>query len=81
MSLENAHAFLKEAQGNAALRNRIAALKGAGSLKKLAMIAAESGFYFTEDEYRLAVMEAAEGELSDSAINAVIDEIKMGRRG
>lgn len=80
MSIENAHAFLRESQRNAPIRHRIAALKGPGTLKRLVEIAAESGFFFTEDEYRAAIVELAQGELSEESLNEVIEELR-GERG
>lgn len=78
MSIENALAFLTEAEKNRTLRMQLAGLKGAGTLKRLVIIAAEAGFYFTEDEYRMAVAEAAQGELSEDSLNAVIKELRGG---
>lgn len=77
MSVENALAFLDESQKNAALRSRIAALKGPGTLKRMTIVAAEAGFYFTEDEYRMAVVELAQGELSEESLNSVLKDLKM----
>lgn len=76
MSVENALAFIAESQNSTPLRRRVGALKGVGTLRKLAEIGAESGFYFTEDEYRIAVKELAAGELSDASIDAVIAELR-----
>jgi predicted ribosomally synthesized peptide with nif11-like leader len=78
MSVENAIAFLGETEKNAALRKRVAELKGQGSLKRMAELAAGAGFYFTEDEYRMAVIELAQGELSDESLNSVLKDLKMG---
>lgn len=80
MSIENAHAFLAEVPRNARLRAQVKPLRGAGALARLVEIAGEAGFAFSEAEYRAAVAELAEGQLSDAAINATIDEYKMGRR-
>lgn len=78
MSIENAVAFLAEAEKNRALRMRLGELKGTGTLKRLVVIAAEAGFFFTEDEYRMAVVEAAQGELLEESLNAVIKELRGG---
>jgi len=80
MSIENAHAFLAEVPKNNTLRTQLKSLRGAGALTGLVEIAAHSGFLFTEGEYRAAVAELAEGELSEGSLNATIDEYKMGRR-
>lgn len=80
MSIENALAFLAEVPRSQTLRTQLKSLRGAGALKSLVEVAAESGFLFTESEYRAAVAELAEGELSEGALNATIDEYKMGRR-
>lgn len=80
MSIENAHAFLKESQQNATIRHQLAGLKGIGTLKRLTEIAATAGFFFTEDEYRAAIVELAEGELSEESLNEVIEELR-GERG
>lgn len=77
MSVENALAFLAETQKNAVLRARVAELKGPGSLKRMADLAAHAGFMFTEDEYRMAVVELAQGELSEESLNSVLKDLKM----
>jgi len=68
MSVEQATAFLAHVQENEELQRILAALRGADSLEQLAAIGRERGFHFNEEEYREAVVAAAEGELSDEAI-------------
>lgn len=80
MSIENALAFLSETQQNAILRARVAGLKGPGALSRLVTVATESGFFFTEDDYRRAVVELAQGELSDASLDRVIQDMRISRR-
>ena len=75
MSVEAAHQFMKHAGETPALRERIGGLKGKGSMAKLVAMAAEAGFLFTEDEYRTAVVESSEGELSKESLAALINEL------
>jgi predicted ribosomally synthesized peptide with nif11-like leader len=77
MSQQQARAFMEYAQGDEATARRVAALKGRTALQELVAIAGEHGFAFTEEEYRAAVVEAAEGELSDEAIRKTQREMGM----
>ena len=71
-----AHEFINRVRANAALRARVSALTGAGTLGRLVAIAHEEGFEFSEDEYRAAVATASEGELSEEALDVLIQEIQ-----
>jgi len=74
MSVEKATAFLAFVQEDGALQAAIAALRGPESLEKLVALAEEQGFHFTVDDYREAVILAAEGELSDEALEKTAEE-------
>jgi len=77
MSIESALAFLDYVRTQEAVRSRIGQLKGAGAVADLAGIAAAEGFMFTEQDYRAAVIHAAEGELSDAALERFARETGM----
>ena len=77
MSQQLAKAFIEQAQGDPAIGRRLAALKGRTALQELLAIAREYGFVFTDEDYRAAVVEAAEGELSDDEIRKTQREMGM----
>jgi predicted ribosomally synthesized peptide with nif11-like leader len=77
MSVEHAHAFMAHARKSPELGLRIEALKGAQALDDLAVIAKEAGFEFTVEEYRAAVVDAADGELSDAALDQLARDLGM----
>ena len=65
MSLDNAKAFLKKADADKALRQKIEALAGDGEAG--AKLGADNGFTFTADEF-LSAYDDAFGELSDEEL-------------
>jgi len=69
MSVENALKFMEAAAQDPDLRMRVGALSGPDTLSRLAEIAAEAGYSFTEAEYREAVAQTADGELDDEALD------------
>ena len=80
MSVERALAFLEHVQGDEALQMEIAALRGAQALDQLREIADAAGYVFSEADYRAAVVECAAGELSEEALDEVIDELGMKKQ-
>ena len=77
MSIDSALAFLDYVRTREQVRRRIGQLKGAGAIADLAVIAAAEGFVFTEQDYRAAVIEAAQGELTDAALERFARETGM----
>ena len=77
MSIDDAKAFLARAERDATLREELNALTGPGLLKQLSVIGARHGCVFTEAEYRQAVVDLADGELSEEALAEVLRELKM----
>lgn len=77
MSVENALAFLRHLEGQPGLRARIAEFGGRGAVEALCRLAAGEGYTFSEADYRAAVVELAEGELSDAALEETQREMGM----
>ncbi len=74
MSLENALAFIASVEKSPELQAEINLYSGAGVLKRLVALGEAHGYGFTEDEYREAVVQLADGELSDEALEEVLRE-------
>ena len=72
MSMEEALKFIAQVGKSAELQEAVNALQGKGVLGKLAELGEQHGFSFTEDEYRAAVVELADGALSDEALDEVL---------
>lgn len=77
MSVEQALAFLKHLELRDDLRARIAEFGGRGAIGALGRLAATEGFQFSEEDYRAAVIEMADGELSDEALEATQREMGL----
>lgn len=74
MSMENAREFIRTVGESPALQERLAALTGRDAVTGLCAIAAELGFQFNPEEYREAVVEEADGGLSEEAIDEAVRE-------
>jgi predicted ribosomally synthesized peptide with nif11-like leader len=77
MATEQAHCFMEYARRTPEIQSRIEKLKGASAVRDLVDIAAEAGFAFTEAEYRTAVVEASNGELSDESLDELVRQMGM----
>ena len=80
MSIEAAQAFMQKARTTEVLQQRIEALSGRGTLEQLVDIGRESGFDFSVEEYRQAVVLESEGELEDAALQALLEEVANEQR-
>ena len=74
MSQEEAVRFIAFVGESPELQAEIDSYKGAGVLKRLAALAGRHGFTFSEEEYRAAVVQLAEGDLSEEALDEVLRE-------
>jgi predicted ribosomally synthesized peptide with nif11-like leader len=74
MSVAQATAFIEYVGASPALQREIDGYSGPGVLKRLVDLGARTGFSFTEEDYRNAVIELADGELSDESLDAVLRE-------
>lgn len=74
MPEEVAVAFITHVGKTPALQAEIERLRGPGVLKQLVELAAAQGYEFTEEEYRQAVVQLADGALSDEALDEVLRE-------
>lgn len=74
MSREDAIAFIKRVGQSAALREEVERYSGRGVLERLTALGAEHGFEFTAEEYRAAVVELADGALSEASLDEVLRE-------
>lgn len=72
MSQEDAQAFIAEIGKSAKLQDTVNAMEGKGVLARLVELGAEHGFAFSEEEYRAAVVEMADGALSGEALDEVL---------
>jgi hypothetical protein len=79
MSVENAVAFLKLAERERGLRQEMAGLKGRTAIDGLVHLGAGLGLVFTAEDYRGAVSAMANGELDESALTAVLEEVGLGK--
>ncbi|MCC6143014.1 MAG: Nif11 family protein [Candidatus Hydrogenedentes bacterium] len=77
MSLDGAFAFLKLAETDEDLAADLARLRGREALVELTRIAAGRGLVFSVEEYREAVVQLADGALSDEALDEVRRELGM----
>ncbi len=75
MPKDEANAFIDHVRTDPPLQARINALKGADAIGKMASIALEAGYQFSEEEYRAAVVERAAGELSEESLEEVRREL------
>ncbi len=80
MPEQDALNFIVHVRRSPDLRKRVDALKGAAAVRDLAALAEKEGFYFTEQEYRAAVVTLSRGELSDEALDALIREMGSEHR-
>lgn len=78
MSVENAQVFIDRIRRDEALGERVRALKGAGAMAAAACIGAEIGLEFTEEEYRAAIVLAAEGQLSPASLAETARKLGIG---
>jgi len=72
VSKAQANAFINHVGHSPDLQAAVSALTGHGVLAKLVEMGAHNGFAFTEDDYRAAVVDLAEGALSDEALDEVL---------
>lgn len=79
MSQEEAARFIALVGGSTELQAEVGGYRGAGVLKRLVTLGAQHGLRFTEEEYRAAVVELAEGALSDEALDEVLRETGLKR--
>jgi len=79
MSVENALAFVKLAEQDHALRLEIGALKGRNAIEGLAALGLVRGLVFSADDYRNAVAVMAAGELDESALRKVLEEVGLAK--
>jgi predicted ribosomally synthesized peptide with nif11-like leader len=77
MSIEQAHAFLSEVERNRGLQKRLSKLKGREALAELVALAAGEGYTFTISEYRQAIIDVTDGELSDESLGEVRREMGL----
>ena len=77
MSLDSVYAFLDHVKNNNQLQQEIASLRGGDSVVKLLMMAREAGYDFSRDEYHQAILELAEGELSNESIHRTAQAMGM----
>jgi hypothetical protein len=74
MSLDAAMAFIDEIGKSSELQNIVNALQGKGVLARMVELGAKHGFVFSEADYRAAVVEMADGALSDEALDDTLRE-------
>jgi len=74
VSQEDASGFIDFVGQSPQLQDEIATFSGAGSMDRLVELGKQHGFQFSVDDYRQAVVELAEGELSDEALDEVLRE-------
>lgn len=74
MSEDVAIAFIAHVEKTPDLQVAIEGLRGPGVLKQLVALAAAQGYTFTEEEYRLAVVQLADGALSEESLDEVLRE-------
>ena len=79
MSVENALAFIKLAERERSLRAEIGALKGRAAIDGLVSLGAQRGLTFSVEEYRQAVVNMANGELDETALMEVLEEVGLGK--
>jgi hypothetical protein len=75
VSIERAKDFLRDIPMTPALEERVRALEPRAGLTPLLALARREGYDFSEAHYRAAVVDLAEGELSDAALDQVLDEM------
>lgn len=81
MSLDTVYAFLDYVKTNNRLQTEIAELRGLDSVDKLLVKARDAGYDFSRDEYLQAIMELAEGELSDDSIRRTAQSMGLDTDG
>ncbi|MCF6286404.1 MAG: Nif11-like leader peptide family natural product precursor [Candidatus Hydrogenedentes bacterium] len=79
MSQSNATAFISRIGESPALQEAVNGFQGKGGLAHVVKLGAECGFDFTEEDYRAAVVELADGALSDESLDEVLREVGLNQ--
>lgn len=67
-------AFIEHVGKTPALQTRVEGLEGKGVLARMVELGAAEGFAFSEEDYRAAVVDLADGALSDESLDEVLRE-------
>ena len=78
MSKDSAKAFIHSVGKDPRLQELVSAFKGKGVLARIVLLGAKHGFDFSEEDYRAAVVELADGALSDEALDELLREAGFG---
>tara|TARA_R110001592_G_scaffold22785_5_gene90279 strand:+ start:81 stop:314 length:234 start_codon:yes stop_codon:yes gene_type:complete len=72
--MDSAKEFISKIGASPELQEAVNALQGTGVLARMVDLGVAHGYTFTEDEYRAAVVDLADGALSDEALDEVLRE-------
>ena len=79
MSQCNAALFIGRIGESPALQEAVSEFQGKGGLVRMVALGAECGLDFTEEDYRAAVVELADGALSDESLDEVLREVGLNQ--